>query len=54
MSNWKWLAIEKPIKEGWYLTKRSEYDSPSVTVFIPDHDGFGLMSRVVLWCDIPE
>lgn len=52
--NWKNITDEKPTKETRYLTKRTQHDSPSVTLFMPGYDGFGKNSGVTLWCEIPE
>lgn len=54
MTAWKNIEDQKPTREAWYITKRTEFDSPSVTLYMPDWDGFGRNNRVTLWCEIPE
>lgn len=53
-SNWKNIEEEMPEKEDWYLTKRTKFDAPTVTMCMPSYDGFGKNSRVTLWCNIPK
>ena len=51
----EWISVEDrlPKKEGRYLTKRTEFDCESITMFLPDFHGFGKNNRVGLWCKIP-
>lgn len=49
---WKELRNEKPVKEGWYVTKRTRFDGPSISMWM-EVDGFGENSRASLWLPIP-